>query len=164
MHKLYIFDADSTLRRCTVPGQFVPSAPDQWQPISLAYHRLRQIDWRENRFAIASNQGGVFKGHVTKELAKEMLTTLANVMVPRQPHTIAMCTHDPKGNCTCRKPKPGMLNSIMAYHKMPARCTLFVGDMITDEMAAHAAGVGFAWIWDFCGVTKKAWREHVGYL
>lgn len=164
MSKLYIFDADSTLRRCTVPGQFVPNAPDQWQPLALAYHRLRQIDWRDNHFAIASNQGGVFKGHVTKELAKSMLDDLARVMVPRQPYLVAMCVHDPKGDCTCRKPKPGMLNVIRQYHRIPATRTLFVGDMETDEMAAKNAGVAFQYVWDFCNVTREAWREHVGYL
>jgi D-glycero-D-manno-heptose 1,7-bisphosphate phosphatase len=164
MSKLYIFDADSTLRRCTVPGQYYPHGPDQWRPIALAYQRLRQIDWRDNHFAIASNQGGVAKGYLTKEMAKEMLDTLAHVMVPRMPHLIAMCPHPSDGDCECRKPKPGMLNALMAYHKTPPARTMFVGDMDTDKMAANSAGIEFAWIWDFCGVTREAWQEHVGYL
>jgi len=162
MNRLYIFDADSTLRRCTVPGQFCPNAPDQWQPIAPTYHRLRQIDWRDNHFAIASNQGGVAKGYLTREVAKDMLDTLAHVMAPRVPHTIAMCVHASEANCACRKPMPGMLLSIMKYHNMPKSRTLFIGDMDTDEMAAKNAGIEFAWIWDFCNLTRDEWRAIVG--
>lgn len=29
--KLIMFDADGTLRRCTVPGQPCPNNPDEWE-------------------------------------------------------------------------------------------------------------------------------------
>jgi D-glycero-D-manno-heptose 1,7-bisphosphate phosphatase len=103
-------------------------------------------------------------GYLTKDLAKQMLDDLARVMVPRMPYLITMCVHAKDANCKCRKPEPGMINAIMGYHKMPKSRSIFIGDMDTDEMAAKNAGVEFAWIWDFCNVTRETWRENVGYL
>lgn len=161
MPKLYIFDADGTLRKCTVPGQPCPNAPEQWRPIPWAFQRLRQIDWRVNHFAIASNQGGIAAGFLTRELARDMLNTLADVMVPRMPRLIAFCAHGHDAGCACRKPKPGMLLAIMQYHNVRAADTVFIGDRPEDEGAAKAAGVTFNWAWDFCNVDRDAWIAYV---
>ncbi|HET6183509.1 MAG TPA: HAD family hydrolase [Acetobacteraceae bacterium] len=51
------------------------------------------------------------------------------------------CPHGPEAGCDCRKPKPGMLRSLIAAWELdPARC-LMVGDQPSDLAAAEAAGV-----------------------
>lgn len=167
MSRLYIFDADTTLRRCTVPGRFCPNKADEWEPIAWAQDRLRAINWSVNGFAIASNQGGIAKGYLTERVSLDLLHDLVDIMtcgVIGLRATIHICPHPSDGSCECRKPKPYMLHRAMTAHSVDSSQTIMIGDMVTDQQAAENAGVEFSWIWDFCGKTREEWRDHVGYI
>ncbi len=157
--KLYIFDADGTLRRTTVPGQPCPNKPGEWELIPGVRERLAKIVWSAGgaRFGVASNQGGVGMGYMTFEAAygllAEMVVEAFGVNAPPA-GSIEMCPHAPHADCACRKPKPLMLTRLM--HRFGARRdeTLFVGDMDRDEEAAKRARVSFIWAREFFG-----WQE-----
>jgi histidinol phosphatase-like enzyme len=71
--KLYIFDADGTLRGCTVPGQPCPNRPGEWELLPGVRERLARIGWDERagpHFAVATNQGGVGLGYFTEREAR----------------------------------------------------------------------------------------------
>jgi D-glycero-D-manno-heptose 1,7-bisphosphate phosphatase len=152
--KLYIFDADGTLRRTTIPAQPCPNKPGEWELIPGVKKRLAEIDWNAGgaRFGIASNQGGVGMGYMTFEAAygllAEMVVEAFGVNAPPA-GSIEICPHAPHANCACRKPKPLMLTRLM--HRFGARRdeTLFVGDMDRDEEAAERARVSFVWAREF---------------
>lgn len=160
---LYIFDADSTLRRCTVKGQFCPNAPDQWEPIPWMQTRLSKIDWSTNQFAIVSNQGGIAHGYLTETLAMSMLVDLAVLMTGFAPKdgAIVICPHATKAGCACRKPNPSMIFSALNVFDQSPDDALFVGDLDTDRTAAERAGVPFMWAWDFCGIERAEWARLV---
>jgi D-glycero-D-manno-heptose 1,7-bisphosphate phosphatase len=152
--KLYIFDADGTLRRTTVEGQPCPNKEGEWELIPGVRERLARIEWGMSRgahFGVASNQGGVGMGYFSYETAYALLLAMAMAALGRQPPegAIQMCPHAPFAGCPCRKPKPLMLVRLM--HRFGARRdeTLFVGDMDRDEEAARRAGVRFAWAQEF---------------
>lgn len=153
--KLYIFDADGTLRYTTVPGQPCPNKPGEWALLPGVRERLARIDWGPEgaRFGVASNQGGVGMGYIEKEVAFRLLAETAEEALgrPVPPGSIEMCTCAPYVNCDCRKPKPGMLLRLMHRFNVTRRETLFVGDMDKDEEAARRAGVRFMWARDFFG-------------
>lgn len=142
--KLYIFDADGTLRRTTVEGQPCPNKPGEWELIPGVKERLAEIDWGAGgaRFGVASNQGGVGVGHMTfaaaYELLAEMVVAAFGVKTPPA-GSIEICPHAPHANCACRKPKPLMLLRLMHRFGAPRDETLFVGDMDRDEEAARRA-------------------------
>jgi D-glycero-D-manno-heptose 1,7-bisphosphate phosphatase len=153
--QLFIFDADGTLRRTTVPGQPCPDAPDQWQLMPLVQDRLRTIPWEEAGCAlgIASNQGGVALGYLTRECAHQLLVDMvvgAIGFVPSRTY-IELCTCSITANCDCRKPAPGMLLRILKRSGIPADRAIFVGDAGEDVEAARRAGIGFRWAKDFFG-------------
>ena len=160
--KLYIFDADGTLRRSTVPGQPCPNRPGEWALLPGVKERLAQIDWGppgKARFAVASNQGGVGLGYLPRAVAYRMLCETAREAlgcVP-PPGAVEMCPHAPRAGCVCRKPEPGMLLRLMRRFGARPEETLFVGDMERDEEAARRAGVSFAWAHDFFN-----WRGATG--
>lgn len=144
-YRLVIFDADGTLRRCTVPGQVCPNADDQWELIEgVDQHPI----WRTpDRVAIASNQGGVALGFLSLPDARWMLVNLFRALTQVRPDDwqIQVCPHAPTSGCLCRKPKPAMLrNAMIAAGVTPAQ-TLFVGDLASDQQAAQAAGCDFQW-------------------
>jgi HAD superfamily hydrolase (TIGR01662 family) len=164
IERLFIFDADATLRRCTVKDQGCPNRPGEWEAIPWAKERLATIDWTRNGFGIASNQGGVAHGYLTPFMACDLLTELAlDVLGPHaglvlaRPGTIRICPHGSRAGCDCRKPAPKMLQEIMTAWGVGPDRTIFVGDLESDQGAALAAGCEFSWAWDFCGRTADEW-------
>lgn len=148
--RLVCFDADGTLRETTVPGQVYPKGPREWRLKRNVVTTLRAM--RVDKYAIASNQSGVFTGAITQELAQQLVDDLADEVFPtRSQHLALICPHKKDGGCSCRKPAPGMLLKAMSrFHAYPNE-TLFVGDMDTDKEAAFNAGAWFAWAHDFFG-------------
>lgn len=160
--KLYVFDADGTLRRTTVPGLPCPNAPGEWELIPGVRERLSRISWGEGgaHFGIATNQGGVGCGYLTFERARELLVEMVVEAFGVRPPagSIEICPHAPHAGCACRKPEPLMLERLMRRFKVSKEETLFVGDLERDEEAARRAGTRFMWARDFFG-----WDEEMGH-
>lgn len=151
--RLYIFDADDTLRRTTVPGKPCPHRPGEWELLPRVHERLSAMPWDSLRLGIASNQDQVAYGHMTAEMCRSLFTDLIRAAVGREvpDACIRFCPHALEVDCECRKPAPGMLLNIMRHFDVSAARTIFIGNAPSDEEAARAAGVRFAWAWDFFG-------------
>lgn len=163
VNRLYIFDADGTLRRCNVKNQPCPNRHGEWELIPWAAERLRQIDWATNGFGIVSNQGGIALGYIDKQVAMQMLGQLAVELIGKHPRSgaIRICPHDPKENCRCRKPQPKLLRDVADVYDVPNSRILYVGDLESDKNAAEAAHIPFQWIWEFCGKTRDEWMSYL---
>ncbi len=155
-YDLIIFDADGTLRRCTVPGQVCPNAPDQWELLPGVAETLAEIEWGapsrgRTGLGIASNQAGIARGYLSEELARRMLEDTVEAAAGFRPveGSVELCPHGTREGCSCRKPEPGMLIRLMDFWKTYPEKTLFVGDMKSDRGAARNAGCDFSWAADF---------------
>jgi histidinol-phosphate phosphatase family protein len=155
-YKLIIFDADDTLRFCTVPGQPCPNKPGEWKLLPKVKEKLAEFNWGspqegKTAYGIASNQGGVGVGYFSAEMAFRLLndTFVAAFGFDPIPEVIQMCTPRPEEASKCRKPKPGMLQRIMKYWQVKPTETLFVGDRESDKGTAENAGCDFMWAKDF---------------
>jgi D-glycero-D-manno-heptose 1,7-bisphosphate phosphatase len=151
--RLLIFDADDTLRRTITARKWCPDGPGEWELLPRVRDVLSAISWDRDDYSIgiASNQGGVASGHLTRENAARLLVDMvvsAIGYLPRKSY-IELCTCDPLANCQCRKPAPGMLLRILEQSGVPADQALFVGDCEVDMEAAKRAGVHFSWAEDF---------------
>lgn len=151
--RLYIFDADHTLRRTTIEGKVCPHAPDEWELLPDVRERLAEIRWGRGGalLGVASNQDQVGYGHLTHQMAHRLLADMLREAVGEvEPApAIRFCPHVLEVACECRKPGAGMLRDIVRHFGVRPDETLFVGDMELDRQAAEAAGVRFAWAWDF---------------
>jgi HAD superfamily hydrolase (TIGR01662 family) len=157
-YRLIIFDADGTLRRCTVEGQPCPDAPGEWELIPGVKEKLSKIRWgspSEGKvgFGVASNQGGVERGYLSEDMARRLLEDMVAAVLDSEPEEgmIEYCPHSPDGGCPCRKPEPLMLQRLMKRWGVSPDETLFVGDQDTDKGAAENAGVDFQWAYEFFG-------------
>jgi D-glycero-D-manno-heptose 1,7-bisphosphate phosphatase len=54
---------------------------------------------------------------------------------------IVYCLHDDRDNCQCRKPKPGMLNNLIARYNIDKDKAIILGDREKDILAGQAAGI-----------------------
>jgi HAD superfamily hydrolase (TIGR01662 family) len=153
MKKLYVFDADGTLRRCTVPNQPCPNKPGEWELLPGVKERLARIDWNVTGLGILSNQGGIALGHLTEATAYQLLCDTVVAATGRWPPqgSIFVCPHAPKAGCACRKPSPMGLRKIMALCGYGPSETLYVGDLDSDRECAQRAGVDFEVAAEFFG-------------
>jgi D-glycero-D-manno-heptose 1,7-bisphosphate phosphatase len=151
--RLYIFDADGTLRWTTVPGQPCPNRPGEWKLMPNVKEILSHMNWGPLGLllGVASNQGGVALGYLTKAMAYQLIeATLVEAIGFVPPGTIiAMCVCPPEAHCECRKPNPGMLLRIMQILDVDPQETLYIGDLAIDREAARRAGVAFMWAHEF---------------
>ena len=53
---------------------------------------------------------------------------------------IVHCPHAPDAGCECRKPRPGLIEKACREFSVEAIDAPFVGDRVTDLVAARAAG------------------------
>src|SRR6476620_4252107 len=127
------FDADGTLRRSTVDAQPCPNAPEEWvliPGVADAVACLRER-YPALRFGIASNQGGIGLGFLSREVARQMLEDLAVAVFGHElaGDAIQICPHRPRDGCSCRKPEPTMLLRIATFYLVDVDRVLYVGDM-----------------------------------
>jgi D-glycero-D-manno-heptose 1,7-bisphosphate phosphatase len=54
---------------------------------------------------------------------------------------ISYCTHDDSDNCDCRKPKPGMITSLLNKHNLEKEDSIIIGDSSKDINAGKNAGI-----------------------
>lgn len=151
--RLFIFDADNTLRRTRVAGRPCPRAPDEWELLPGVAERLRKIEWGGSGalLGVASNQDQVGYGHLTFDAAHTLLMDMVWAASGHTPprEAVQLCPHALDVPCECRKPEPGMLLRIMRLYGVAPDRTLFIGDAPGDEEAARRAGVPFTWARDF---------------
>jgi D-glycero-D-manno-heptose 1,7-bisphosphate phosphatase len=152
--KLYIFDADGTLRRSTVRGRPVPNTENEWKLLPNVKEKIQEILSKETDaiVAIASNQGGVELGYLSRKQARRLLNDLYKEITGRRPPRgmVQLCPDFNKPS-SCRKPNPGMLMKIMKQASVSSDESLFVGDRKDDQLTAKNAGVSFIAAKDFFG-------------
>src|SRR3569623_164113 len=96
--RLYIFDADGTLRWTRVPGQFCPYRAGEWELMPNVSRVLRGIPWcASTRLAIASKQDPVAWGCLSRADARAMLRDTLTAAVGRLPRgtLIELCSRPP---------------------------------------------------------------------
>ena len=147
-YRLWIFDADDTLRRTTVPGQPCPRAEDQWVLLAGVRERLRAVRWNTPgapKLGVASNQDQVGAGIISAQTARSLLHAMvyaaAGIRLPEP--AVQFCPHALDVRCACRKPGPAMLERIMSHYDIGPSATVLVGDQASDRAAARAARTAY---------------------
>ena len=92
---------------------------------------------------------GALAGDV--ELLYLLTLTLAGAVTHSPPPILAaadvdveemfVCKHDDNDNCSCRKPKPGMILDAITRHNLHHDECIMIGDSLKDLKAASAAGI-----------------------
>src|SRR3954453_22423914 len=88
--------------------------------------------------AMVTNQSGVAKGLIDRGDVDAVNRAVVDLVGPLD--VVAVCVHDDRNACDCRKPKPGLiLEAARALGIDPARCVV-VGNSPVDVEAAERAG------------------------
>jgi D-glycero-D-manno-heptose 1,7-bisphosphate phosphatase len=141
-----IFDRDGVLIE---DAHFTVRHEDiRWTPGAIDL--IRRLNGCGVRTLMATNQSGVARGYFTELQVRGFHEVMQQQLRARGAHidSIEYCPHHPteghgayRQECTCRKPKAGMLEKLMADHGLTAETTLMIGDRDVDMGAARAAGI-----------------------
>jgi len=134
---------------CDRDGTIIPNRDDYVRqaahvtPLPGAVEALRRATAAGFTLIVISNQSPVGRGILSAQQAiglhRLLLRQLAGAGVPVSGSYL--CPHAPADNCRCRKPRPGMIESALAGHRLDPFTSYLVGDAVEDMLAAHAAGV-----------------------
>jgi len=166
--KLIFLDRDGVINKYPGDFEYVKS----WQEFEFLpgiEGALKNLSDAGFKIYVASNQAGVSKGIYNQEtldaITKNMLSELKkrDVFVSG----VNYCTHRPEDNCTCRKPKTGMVDSVISDLTkkgitVDIKNSYFIGDTIRDIETGKKAGLKTILV--FSGKEKAKNKNQWGIL
>jgi len=129
-----LFDRDGTLVH-DVPYNADPGAVSPVPQAARSVARLRSAGLR---VGVVSNQSGVARGLITPE-ALSAVNAAVEDRVGRI-DTWQVCVHGPEDACSCRKPRPGLVQAAARELGVRPQHCVVIGDIGADVLAARAAG------------------------
>ncbi|RMH57527.1 MAG: HAD-IIIA family hydrolase [Candidatus Hydrogenedentota bacterium] len=127
------------------PGRYV-NEPEDFEPVPDLPASLGLLRATGSAVVVVSNQAGVGKGLMSAQalerVTEKMRALFAEARVPLL--DVLYCPHSPDQECSCRKPRPGLILEAAPRHNLSLDKTWFIGDSHSDLEAARAAGCSFA--------------------
>ena len=159
-HVGLFFDRDGTLN---TEVDFL-SRPEELQLIPNAARAIREANEFGVKVFIITNQSGIARGLFTEtDLAaihRRLLAMLAKEGA--RVDAIYVCPHHPgygktpyKRDCSCRKPKAGMLKKARKEHGIHLSQSFVIGDRCIDMQAGKAAGCRTALVLTGYGAVEQ---------
>ena len=158
--KLVILDRDGVINHDS--ADYIKS-PEEWDPIQGSLEAITILKDRGYLVAIASNQSGIGRQYFSLKVLAEIHNKLHQLLLKRGCHLdgIFFCPHKPDTNCLCRKPLPGLIQSMLTQFNIANQDTSFIGDSGKDVDAAKLAQVEPILVRTGNGVeTEKALSEN----
>ncbi len=111
---------------------------------------VRKINDSDFLAVLVTNQAGVARGYFKKTLVRRVHGRLQEMLARDGAHLDAIyyCPHHPtageppyRRDCSCRKPKPGMIEAAERDLEIDVARSFMVGDKHSDIVFAHAVGM-----------------------
>jgi len=100
-----------------------------------ALGRLKQAGYL---LIVVTNQPDIARGTLTRAVVDQINAVLGAALPIDE---FVVCAHDDTANCTCRKPKPGMVVDAAARHSVELHRSFLIGDRWRDIDCGASAGV-----------------------
>jgi D-glycero-D-manno-heptose 1,7-bisphosphate phosphatase len=122
---------------------------EDFEPLPDVDEALRRLQEAGYRLFVVTNQSGVARGLFTAEAVEALNRRIEGYFKERGVYLedTAFCPHHPEGKvpeyaieCSCRKPRPGMILDLARKYDLDLTKSYMVGDMLRDVEAGLAAG------------------------
>lgn len=143
---MVFLDRDGVINK--YPGDFkYVSKVEEFQILPNVKPALEKLTAAGFKLFVVSNQAGVAKGLFSVqdlyEINQRMLFELGDKVRISE---ILYCTHRPEENCSCRKPKTGLIDQVFADLKKQGFTadkakSYFIGDSMIDMETGQSAGL-----------------------
>jgi imidazoleglycerol-phosphate dehydratase/histidinol-phosphatase len=143
MQKILFIDRDGTL--IEEPFDFQVDSLEKIKLTSGVIPALLQLKKAGFKLVMVSNQNGIGTPHFPEEhfaLCHEFTLDLFSsqgIIFDE----IFICPHLPEDNCTCRKPKTGLLDEFLKRTSIDKNCSWVIGDRDTDRQLADNLNLKF---------------------
>jgi len=127
-----------------------PSNPEQFRFLPNVSKAISLINEMGLLALVVSNQPGIAKGKFTPQILEAMDKKMERELTSHGAHLdrIYYCPHHPeavleeyRGNCHCRKPKPGLILRGGEEFNVALEHSYIVGDGLIDIQAGKTAGL-----------------------
>ena len=137
--RLVILDRDGVINQDS--ANFIKN-PNERIALPGSLEAIALLNQSGFRVAIATNQSGIARGlfdmATLNAINDKMFRALAQI--GGRIDAMFYCPHAADDNCTCRKPKTGMIEDIARRFSVDLREVFAVGDSLRDLQAFHDAG------------------------
>lgn len=131
---LVLFDRDGTLI-VDVPYNTDPTRVTAMPGAARTLSRLRAAGIA---VGVVSNQSGVGRGLISPAQLAAVNAEVERLLGPFA--WWGQCVHAPQDQCSCRKPRPGLVLAACRHLGIPPAAVVVVGDIGSDVECAMAAG------------------------
>ena len=139
--KCIFFDRDGIVNESPGQGRYVT----RWNDFHLIPEFpvcLRSVLEMGYQAAIVTNQRAVARGLITLGALEDIHRRLKRLLMRQYGLAlldVACCPHN-KNECSCRKPRPGMILDMAKKHNLDLAASWMIGDSETDVEAGRRAG------------------------
>jgi D-glycero-D-manno-heptose 1,7-bisphosphate phosphatase len=139
--KAVFLDRDGVINRKAPEGEYIAT----WAEMEFCPGVLpAALGLKEAGFKIivVTNQRGIALQKVRPENLTDIHSRMKEIFASQGVELagIYFCPHDTTENCSCRKPRPGLLLQAAADHGLDLSSSWMVGDAASDIAAGRAAG------------------------
>ncbi len=137
--KLIILDRDGTINEDR--DDYVKSA-DEWLPIPGSLEAIARLNHAGWHTVVATNQSGLGRGLFDMAALNAMHVKMNSQLahLGGRIDAVFFCPHTPDDACDCRKPAPGLIESIGQRYGVHLENVPVVGDSLRDLQAGQALG------------------------
>ncbi|MEW6101130.1 MAG: HAD family hydrolase [Candidatus Omnitrophota bacterium] len=139
--KVVFLDRDGVINKYPGDTKYVTSLKE-FKFLPQVKKAISKLYKRGFKIFIISNQAGVGKGifsqaalnRITKEMLKKIIAAGGRI------EGVYYCTHRKEDNCSCRKPRAGLIEKVKKGYSFDLKKAFFIGDTIRDVSTARLAG------------------------
>lgn len=137
--KLIILDRDGVINYDS--DQFIKS-PDEWKPLPGSLEAIARLTQEGYRVVVATNQSGISRGLFDMPTLNAIHEKMhkACAQAGGRIDAVFFCPHASEANCSCRKPKSGMIEEIAERFGGDLNGVPSVGDSLRDLEASARMG------------------------
>ncbi len=154
--KLVILDRDGVINQ---DSDAHIKSPDEWKPIPGSLEAIAKLTQSGHHVVVATNQSGIGRGLFDMAALNAIHDKMHRAvgLAGGRIESVFYCPHAQEANCSCRKPKTGLLDEIARRYGASLKGVPSIGDSLRDLEAA--AAVGAEAILVLTGKGKKTLRD-----
>jgi D-glycero-D-manno-heptose 1,7-bisphosphate phosphatase len=132
-------DRDGTLNKAYIEDglPISPSSLNKFKIIKGVKKSINRLKKLNFLCILITNQPDVFRGKIAKKTVVKMNSYIKKKI---KLDDMFVCYHDNEHNCSCRKPKPGLLLKASKKWKIDLKKSFMIGDRWKDILAGKKVG------------------------
>jgi len=137
--KAIFLDRDGTLNKAYIKNglPISPSSLNKFKIIKGVKKSINRLKKLNFLCILITNQPDVFRGKISKKTVVKMNSYIKKKI---KLDDMFVCYHDNEHNCSCRKPKPGLLVKASKKWKIDLNKSFMIGDRWKDILAGKKVG------------------------